>query len=371
MKICVLSMQRVLNYGSLLQAYSLKKIIKSLGHDVSFIDIEPNAEENELVQNATNYREGIQSKNKGLLYRLQQQDSVPIYIFSKIRQKKQVTRKQLEFASNVLELDKKPCEHYDVCVIGSDEVFNFMNPASWGFTSQLFGNVSQANKVITYAACCGFSGVDNLTPPIRQVIEKAFENVKAFSVRDNNTKEFVLELTGRTPHVHLDPVLVGDFSQEIESTHVNKKLPKRYCIVYSYNGRINNQNEIQMVTDFCKRNKMTLVSIGGYQKWVHKHLVLTPFEVLKAFENATFVITDTFHGTVFSAKYSDKFAIIIRDSNRNKMSDLIEKLHIQQHVICKNKSIDDIYAISSNKTELNEFLQKERFRSIKYIEDNL
>ena len=42
-------------------------------------------------------------------------------------------------------------ESYDLCVIGSDEVFNCMTPSPWGFTSQLFGNVRQANNVITYA----------------------------------------------------------------------------------------------------------------------------------------------------------------------------------------------------------------------------
>ena len=39
MNICILSMQRVNNYGSLLQSYSLKKTIESLGHKVYFIDI--------------------------------------------------------------------------------------------------------------------------------------------------------------------------------------------------------------------------------------------------------------------------------------------------------------------------------------------
>ena len=39
MKICILSMQKVNNYGSVLQAYSLKKNIENLGHTVDFIDI--------------------------------------------------------------------------------------------------------------------------------------------------------------------------------------------------------------------------------------------------------------------------------------------------------------------------------------------
>ena len=37
-KIGILSMQRIKNYGSFLQAYALKKIIESQGHKVEFVD---------------------------------------------------------------------------------------------------------------------------------------------------------------------------------------------------------------------------------------------------------------------------------------------------------------------------------------------
>ena len=41
MNIGIISMQKVLNYGSFLQAFSLKKILEELGHNVYFIDIKP------------------------------------------------------------------------------------------------------------------------------------------------------------------------------------------------------------------------------------------------------------------------------------------------------------------------------------------
>ena len=40
MEIGILSMQRVVNYGSFLQAYALKQTISALGHTVEFVDIE-------------------------------------------------------------------------------------------------------------------------------------------------------------------------------------------------------------------------------------------------------------------------------------------------------------------------------------------
>ena len=41
MKVGILSMQQITNYGSFLQAYGLKSIIEGLGHEVEFIDIVP------------------------------------------------------------------------------------------------------------------------------------------------------------------------------------------------------------------------------------------------------------------------------------------------------------------------------------------
>ena len=43
MKVGILSMQRIVNYGSFMQSYALKKIIESMGHQVEFVDykVEP------------------------------------------------------------------------------------------------------------------------------------------------------------------------------------------------------------------------------------------------------------------------------------------------------------------------------------------
>lgn len=41
MKIGILSMQRVVNYGSFLQAYALREVLTNLGHECYFVDIKP------------------------------------------------------------------------------------------------------------------------------------------------------------------------------------------------------------------------------------------------------------------------------------------------------------------------------------------
>ena len=102
-----------------------------------------------------------------------------------------------------------------------------------------------------------------------------------------------------------------------------------FCIVYSYYNRIHKKEEIDRIKSFCKKNKLEIVTVGAPQMWVKNHLVLTPFELLKVFKKASFVITDTFHGTIFSVRYSNKFAVLLRDSNKNKLFDLVCRLGIK------------------------------------------
>lgn len=372
MKICILSMQRVKNYGSLLQAYSLKKLIESLGHDVSFIDILPNEKDNEKRKSVMKYDEGQKVGSNNFLQRVLSQDNHVYYSIMKAVSKKRVQRKQEAFQCDVLKLSPQDNKsNYDVCVIGSDEVFNCMNDAPWGFTTQLFGNVAQASAVITYAASCGFTRYDMLSDELKDAIRKAFQNISAFSVRDNNTKCFVEELREISPQINLDPVAVGDFDVEIKNVNLRGKLPKRYCIIYAYHDRINSPHEIKAITEFCQRHNLTPVTIGGYQKWVHKHLALSPFEVLAAVKQADFVITDTFHGTLFSIKYAKRFAVIVRESNRNKLSDLIMRFGAEKHELQTIEDIELAYSYIPDRVRIDATIEKERKCSLRYLEENL
>ena len=65
--ICILSMQRVNNFGSLLQSYSLKKFLESFGTSVEFIDIKANIEDNNLLKTKIITNEEKSAKKSKLL----------------------------------------------------------------------------------------------------------------------------------------------------------------------------------------------------------------------------------------------------------------------------------------------------------------
>lgn len=364
MKICILSMQRVNNYGSLLQAYSLKKIIEGSGHQVEFIDIKRGKDEslNNQCEELSLHNE---KKNNNLI-------TAQVSRLKNKLSNIQSERVFEKFRVNELGITRKNEENiYDVCVIGSDEVFNCLQVSKWGFDPQLFGSVKNAKKVITYAACCGSTKEEALSEKLREAVIIAMSNLSSISVRDENTEKFARTLIGKECVYNLDPVAVGDFSSEIQNIDLSGKLPDHYCIVYSYEERIADENTIKAIKNYCKKYNLVPVALYGKQKWIKAQKILTPFELLKAFENAECIITDTFHGTLFGAKFGKKMSVIIRDSNRNKLEDLTKRLGIENHVLRDINDLENILSVELDRTEIEKVLNNERKRTARYLEDNL
>lgn len=378
MKICVLSMQAVQNIGSLLQSYALKKSIESIGYVVSFLPIESRKNDNDLMEGKVDSFDG-EHQGYGILSKLKKIDK---YVFNRIKNSS-IRKTQFEiydafrekylYSVNALNVTEKVDERFDYCVIGSDEVFNCMTKSSWGFTSQLFGDVENAEQIITYAASCGSTVAKNLPIAVKKRICEAMRRLEAISVRDENTFDFVRDVAGRNSVIHLDPVLIGNFDKEINTVDRVKDLPERYCVIYSYDNRIHEKNEIRAVLEFCHNHRLTPIAVSMPQFWVKDYIVADPFQCLAIFKGADFVITDTFHGTIFSAKYSPRFATVIRESNRNKLQDLITRIRVSEHQVSgiTLAELERVYENIHDKKKFEALIDLERVHSLSYLRDNL
>ena len=123
-------------------------------------------------------------------------------------------------------------------------------------------------------------------------------------------------------------MLLYGFEKEIKETTC--AIPRRpYLVIYAYGDRLNTPEEITAIRTFAKQHHLQVISPGFYHKWADKNLQVTPLELLKVIQGARFVITDTFHGCVISALLNRPFAVLIRNSNRNKISYLLDSLGLQ------------------------------------------
>ncbi len=342
MKIGILSMQKILNYGSFLQALSLKKQFEQRGHDVYFIDIENGKQ---IVK---------QEKQEKTTFWLGKFDR---YFFKRIQNYlmfSKMSKIHINDYTKFLNTDKKlkDGEKFDLVIIGSDEVFNCLAPSPWGFSTQLFGDIKNTDKVVTYAASCGSTSYDQVEKiGIVKDLQKALKNISAFSVRDENTFDFIEKLTGNPPILHLDPVFISNFDKDI----VEKKFKKPYLLVYAYSNRITDEREICAIKEYAKKNKLEILCVGMQQRWCKNNICASAFELLGYIKNAECIVTDTFHGTVFSIKYNKPFCTFVRENNRNKLMGLLNTFDLSERV-CFDAKIEEILKADLDFNKANEVI---------------
>lgn len=363
----ILSMQRVINYGSFLQAFALKQMLLQNGaEEVHFIDIEAGRP---LME----YR----PRPLSLAERIKRQISLICKgaFFRNLRDKKFMPRlcKSITDCYPLLESGSTKPVQYDLAVIGSDEVFNCCQASSWGYTLQLYGQIDNAKEVISYAGSFGHTTYDQLINyGIDKEIGSTLKTMKAISVRDQNSFDIVKRLTDISPQIHLDPVLIYGYSKEIGQDKVSSG--EKYMVVYSYSGRFSDKQEVAAIRAFAKKRKLKLYSIYCRYDWCDKAIIPdTPFEVLRWFKGAEYVATDTFHGTIFSMITRTSFCTFIRKSNTQKLTSLLEGFSLGSRAV----PIDlcgELEKIMTAPIDWNVFERKlasERERSNKYLKEFL
>lgn len=364
MNVGIMSMQRVRNYGSYLQAYGLKKVLEEMGHTVFFVD----------YQSGRPLPDGGGSR-KNVVYRALRMLS-PEYRAYREKQIK-MNRTFSEFCSAydsrfLPELGVGASYVYtpeaDALVIGSDEVFNCTQEGGQvGYSLQLFGKDNRAGRLLSYAASFGSTTMQKLEKyEIAGEIADCLRQFNDISVRDQNSVQIVESLCGYRPQRHIDPVLLYDFP-ETEEIRVSLK---DYIVVYAYADRIC-EEEADAIRAFAEKEGKKILTLGFYQPFCDEYILTSPVEVLAYVKNADYVITDTFHGAVFSIKYQVPFAAIVRQSNQQKLEDLLSLFELKSCIAANAGEMESILKSPVNRSQIQDILKREQESAMEYLERNL
>ena len=309
MKVGILSMQRIKNYGSFLQAFALKSILEELGADVEFVDYHPGET---LIPSDGGM--GIKRKIiKGV--EAWKGSAPPSEKIRFINYKRNYAEKYYPYLGITDEMNYSP--KLDVLVIGSDEVFNCVqNNTNVGFAPELFGQESNAEKVISYAASFGNTTFEKLKQyGVDLKVTGWLKSFDALSVRDENSARIVEALTGNKPEINLDPVLMYDF-----------------------------------ITD-----RKTSKGV------IEDNYIL---------QHAEYIVTDTFHGTILSTITHRPFASIVRNAgygNSEKLLDLLKRLRLESRIWNNLSELEDLLQEGQDYKETDYLLQRERIRTREYL----
>lgn len=351
MRIGILSMQRVINYGSFLQSFALKTEMEKRGHEVVFVDIEK--------------KQGyVPVRKSKLQIKLEKAKYIDRYFFRRVKDSKKNTllnevlyKAQKDYLK--LTDGNMTASGCDAVIIGSDEIFNCSPESVWGINAQRFGDIPDVSKTVSYAASCGYTAVGDMGDEDKEIVASALKKLSVVSVRDDNTRDFVKTLADIEPEMNLDPVLIYDFEKEIAQGEKEGYPDYPYMVVYAYHNRIDSKKEINAIRRYAKENGLKTIAIGGSLPWCDDFAVISPFQVLAYFKHASCIVTDTFHGSVIAAKLNKPLGVLVRESNANKLDDLLKRLKIEKHKASEPDMLKNALNCVDNYEECNEIVARE------------
>ena len=258
-------------------------------------------------------------------------------------------------------------EKLDFAVIGSDEVFSL----EAGVNCVMYGHTVPADTVFSYAASFGQTDLNRIQEKYcTQLIASGLKNLKAVCVRDQASANTVKLLTGITPKICFDPVLLYGFKDELQ--HTQYTVPTTpYLVIYAYDGHLNSQEEIDSIRAFANSHHLQIVSAGFYHSWADVNLNVTPLELLKVVQHASYVVTDTFHGSVMSILLNRPFAVKVQSMNANKINYLLDSLGASSHKLTKFNELGTVLCQKNDWTKINQNIQNWRQEGLKYLQEIL
>ena len=261
---------------------------------------------------------------------------------------------------------------YDVYMVGSDQVWN--PNASSSIEPYFLTFAPHSALTVSHASSFGVSKIENNS--IANRIKLGLSSIKTISVRESSGVNLVKELTGRTAQLVCDPTLLLNKSEWTMFMKPVSNMPQRYVLIYQLSEsdaivklatRIGKQEQIP-VYRICKRAFKVKKDKG-----VVNILNAGPSEFLSLITNASFIITNSFHGTAFSINFDVPFYTVVsaKKKNNNRMESLLDYVGLGKRIVKDDVDITNLpivgYDVNATQLKLKSF----RLESEKFLEDAL
>ena len=249
-------------------------------------------------------------------------------------------------------------------ITGSDQVWN---PYYQGRSYEFLSFVPK-NERLSFAASFGVDEIPKRLVPVYQQYLKEFNYI---SVREKHASDIVFELTGRDASVTLDPTLLLD--RETWELCIRKpkvELQNRFICSY-FLGAI--PEAVEMLS---KKTGLPIYRMNCIED--EDFYTFDPCEFLYMIKNAEYVVTDSFHATVFSIIFNKEFYVFQRqedgvESMFSRIETITQRFKLENRIQPRNcialqHSIDNWMWIASElkaerEKSMNELIEKMSVRN--------
>lgn len=335
MRIGVVTVYKSLNCGSYLQAWAMQTILQKMGHEVYFLP----------------YRKQF-GHTAFQVFKCCVKGRFPTARFLIER------RRQFEMSQEKLEVCRD-ISKLDACIFGSDTIWNFED-VYFRDQSDFFLGVGMSCPKIAYAVSAGSTTKENFYTV--DGIEAALQEFSAIGIRDANMRDVLSACkvcSNVTPVV--DPTLLLDKEDYLENSKLN--LPNRYVFVYWFDG-ISNDLYFQL-RDFCLKYGLEIVHMGFPDKRFPINITNAPEDFISCFRHAKFILTNTYHGCIFSIVFNKRFAT--NGYSKKKVDDLLRSFHLETQYLLPAQGLETCFHHEIPYDSVNEELNMRRMASLDFL----
>lgn len=344
MRVGILTWYFGANYGAKLHSLALQRTLEQLGHEAYFVSYKPKGYKyinQKMNINCPHYRRHPLHYMNCL---------VRCARFERFNKNYNLTKK-VNSSEDINALD------LDCIILGSDAIFNVSHP----LFSKIYFGVGVSIPKFSYAPSCENA---DLTTVLSDDIKDSIKSFVGISARDKKTEFLINNNIDVNINQVLDPTFLYDFNEitpDVEHT--------KYILLYTFSDWSCYKNQIKY---YANNNGFKIISVGRFYTWVDKSYdAASVYEWLGLMKNASYVLTDSFHGLCFSIKNQKQFIIVSRSDKREKNQDLLDKVGIVRGFYDGEDSIERYLESDINYETVNCNLRRLKDNSIKYLHDCL
>lgn len=373
MKIGILTQPLHHNYGGILQNYALQKTVKDMGHEVWTIDRD---------FYSPGYRKYASIIKRLLLKPINR--NAPIRVWATKKEEEIIRQHIKTFIKNNIQTTEKTTSTkqlvrlhqkyaFDAYIVGSDQVWRpRYSPCLTNYFLDFVESKRNVKK-IAYAASFGVDDWEFTEEQTRECarLTKLFE---AISVREDSAVELCKKYLNVDAVHLLDPTLLlnkEDYLALINSANTTPSNGDLFVYILD-----KDEKKTHIVNEVAKQKNLTPFELLPKQFLIEANkneiekCIYPPIEQwLRSFLDAKFIITDSFHGTIFSIIFEKPF-IVIGNKKRglSRFNSLLEMFRLEERMINENDKFD--FPTLSNNIKYDDtsaILQKKHQDSILFL----
>lgn len=351
MKIGIVTQQLHNNYGGLLQNYALQYVLKKSGHNVKTIDYVFRLPVTryilstckQIILGAIRFKKpnihhyiAIPSLRKSIISQF-----VDIYINK--------TKTVHSYNKNIIRE-----EGFDIVITGSDQVWR---PIYNYYIKDMYLEFVPDNvRKIAYAASFGVDSWE-YTDKQTQQCAKLAKKLNAISVREYSGIDHCRKFLGVEAKWVVDPTILA--GKEAYMPLIDKKYNEKYIFAYVLDQT---PQKVRFINQIAKENGLDIRMHGS-----EKNATLSVEEWLSLIANSSIVITDSFHGTVFSILFHREFySIVNKARGGSRFFSLLKPLGLE----CRVGDVEEIETSQIQNVDwkhIDNVLQKQREDSMNFL----